>query len=70
MKIKVLFTDDVWQLIGPTWRDSSSKIQHICKEENIWPKKWYTVFTNRCAMCLKCPPEAMIGLKILHDWDR
>ena len=72
MEIKVLFTDGIWQLIGPTWGDSGSRIQHLCREDDIqpYPKKWYTVYTSYCAMCQKRPPEALIGLKKLHDWDR
>lgn len=64
---ELLFKDGDWELrnyfADP---DMRTRIWHYCDE--VW---WYVWLTNpQCCKCKKYAPTELVGLKILHDWDR
>ena len=66
---KLLFKDGDWELRSrylPDPNNLLTRIWHTC--EGYW---WYVWTENPvCCNCKKSPPEALVGLKALQDWNR
>lgn len=70
--MKELFRDGNWRLVLSlhSWHDQDkSAIQHRCYKNapNNW---WYYTYEEVCHACWDPRPEALIGLQLLHNWDR
>ena len=70
----VLFEDGDWRIrrAGFSGGGANSIIQHRCPsyygvKTQAW---WYYTDGTQCVTCNAAIPEALIGLKALHEWDR
>ena len=73
--MRVLFTDGPWRII--VWDTKSmvevSSIQHRCEVSHgatgttEW---WYYASDGKCGVCDELAPDSIIGLHMLHNWDR
>ena len=71
----VLFEDGDWRIcrIGRYLaRDGTSMIYHKCKDEFNLNQAWWHIGhrDKSCVWCNSDVPDPIMGLFILHNWDR
>lgn len=68
-----LFRDGDWRLVNRNDGTNKASVQHRCQEGlsggrlSDW---WYYTNGTQCFTCDKPIPDAIMGLKALHNWDR
>ena len=67
--LTILHEDGRFRLYATNKTDSL--IAHHCENpKNATIKWWYLPSPHRCYMCGAVPPDNILGLYKLHNWDR
>ena len=65
--MRVLFEDGAWRLFG---KDNRCDVQHHCTQPHGGARWWYYAYDGACGVCHSKIPDPILGLKLLHNWDR
>lgn len=67
--MKELFRDGNWRLLVSSQLDPPRVgLQHRCRKDAA--HDWWYFRYERCDYCCENPPDGIIGLHALYNWDR